>query len=474
MTVFDLTGNSYVTAIPLVEQSSNPAQAWTQWALTQNFGIDNGPKKYAVSTNNVCDWFPTHYTNDTWGYQRPETNYAKGLSKDPIRAWGNNSQYINYTPYLVARPRSDYWQPENLSVFTGNPIEETLWTRAGYCMGIPHVWERYNHALNTDYPTTYTIITPEFSYTPGVYNLTGTEQSATHKFVFNIQVPWKELRGGSIGGYWADTYFDGHPHRDTTFPTFGFSIERDTLWGLLSIKWVCPTEPEWVGEQGEHILGQAITHNPEQNTIKPVFYRYPVIRTESGYVIQLSVSEDKTQVALKFNGRTVFEPTQLPASITNYFRNPPYETFTSDGIQRPNRGVALSPEAAQMCQAAYPSVYTPDFIEAYGTPSMGIGMAMMDNLTLASGHGLPVEDPNHEWKYYYETGPVFGFHKVTKNSKPYFPGPLDPPGTGGAQGSPYYMNRPDGLNSAPPWQNLGSGWAQNINRAALWQRNNGR
>ena len=43
---------------------------------------------------------------------------------------------------------------------------------------------------------------------------------------------------------------------------------------------------------------------------------------------------------------------------------------------------------------------------------MGIGMAMMDNLTLATGHGLPVDESKpSERKYDYETGTAFGFHK---------------------------------------------------------------
>ena len=93
--------------------------------------------------------------------------YPKTLSEHGA----TTNQYINYTPYLVARPRSDYWQPENLSVFTGNPIEETSWTRAAYCMGIPRVGKvqsRTQHRLPNHIHNHH----PEFSYTPGVYNLT--------------------------------------------------------------------------------------------------------------------------------------------------------------------------------------------------------------------------------------------------------------------------------------------------------------
>lgn len=457
MAHLDLTGNDWVKQIPLIDGTDS----WQKWALRQQFGLDSGPG-YGGSGDRDRQWWPieTGATNDSV----PETNYAKGLSTDDLRN-STVKLYTNYRPYLLAKKRSDYWQPENLSAFTGEPEEEKRWKRAGYCMGIPHAKYRHLHALNTDHNTTYTIALQEFSYLPGVYKLDGITEPRTHKFVFNVQVPWLELRGGQIGGYWSSVYHDGFPHRAPDYPLFGFSIERDTLRGLLSIQLVCPGETEWLAQQGEHILGEAITHDPMFGAPVPPYHQYPPMRVETGYVIQLFISEDKTTFALTFNGMTVYGPTRLPDSIIEYFRNPPHALIQQDGVN--HRGVRLSEQAAEMCRAAYPNVYTPAAIEAYGKPSMGIGMAMMDNLTRTPGGSLPDEDPNSPWYFYYIVGPVFSLHKVTKNKKPYTPGPLDPPGTGGTRAAPYYMNRADGLNSTAPWANKGLA-------AALWQRNNAR
>ena len=112
----------------------------------------------------MCDWFPTHYTNDTWGYQCPETNHAKGFIQRPYQRWGNKCPVHQLHTLICYSAHAAITGNRKPSVFTGNPIEETLYP-CGYCMGIPHVGERYNHALNTDYLTTYTIITPNFSYT---------------------------------------------------------------------------------------------------------------------------------------------------------------------------------------------------------------------------------------------------------------------------------------------------------------------
>ena len=181
---------------------------------------------------------------------------------------------------------------------------------------------------------------------------------------------------------------------------------------------MCPTEPEWVGTGGAHSR-QAITHNPEQNTIKPVFHKYPVIRTESGYVIQLSVSEDKTQVALRLNYGTVFEPTQLPKASPTIFGTR-HTKLSHRTAFNARTGCRAFPKFAQMCQTAYPSVYTPDFIEAYGTPKYGYRYGDDGQPDFGVRSRFTGRDPEPCLEILLRDRPVFGFHKVTKTLNPTF------------------------------------------------------
>lgn len=473
MTDYDLTNNALVSRAPLLGHPI-PDVDWASWADSLQIGLDYGPKIANKWSSSNPDWNPITYCWDAYGDPCPETNFAKGLFQDGARTVGLYGDYSSYRPYVLdtgvepwrkAGPRGWDFQPENLGYFTGDvSMEENRWVRGAYSMGIRCMTYGMQNSLNQNLPTTYTFITPEFSYRPGKRELPTTGVGLSHKLVINFQVPWKELRGGKVGGYWGTGLHEAWPHRDTDYPTFGISLERENSTGNLVIRFVCPDDEDWAVEQGAPSLGLAINHDPTTHLLSKS--GHPQMRADTGYVLQVFFSEDRKRVAVNFNGETVFTQRKLPTVIQDFFRNPPYteeEILDSElGGGSPGRtatgvgrGIALSAGTRDLLQTYSPTFWTDTRLNQYGKPTMGLGFAVFDNLVTPVGYtpAIGTDDRCHA---------VYGFHKATKNAKP-FPD---------EHGNPYYMNRPDGLNSAPPWANAGSPWSKSINRAALWQRNN--
>ena len=180
----------------------------------------------------------SHITQTTRGVSMPKTNYAKVYPKT-LSEHGATTMIHQLHTLFGGPPTQRLLATENLSVFTATNRRNLMDVQVLY--GHTTRVGKYNHALNTDYPTTYTIITPDFR-TQGVYNLTGTEQSATW-FVFNdFQVPWKELREAALADT-GQTPASTGIRAVTQLFNFRFQrIERDALWGYSLSNGCAPPE----------------------------------------------------------------------------------------------------------------------------------------------------------------------------------------------------------------------------------------
>ena len=469
----DLTNNAYVTAFPLATSTTD----FTLHCRTLNLGTDGGPSGKApyqggTGIEGSWEWYPLGTKNN----MDPSTSiiYDKGFGLSSVGALNKGWYSFRFhengslgNALGTAPEPSETYEPMNFGVLTGELSEPNAWNYATYTAGFAYGWSKtptsnYGmgttwNALNPNEATTYTLIMPEFSYSPGYYHLPAVGAGLSHKMVFTINTAWYQLKGGVLEGSGASEHLVGaYPHANlAVHQTFGIFLQR-TNNNRLEFGYVCPGDLTWQAEQGTIDLGPAINHTPTNtvtNSPEAVSNGYDVksdlrfiaghdcFQVKTGYVLQIGINPARTHIAVRFNGEQI-HTAALPTIIKDYFQNPPYDETTQTDLLLP-----------AIC----------DGTELYGnpedrpnTPHMGVGFAMMTNLTkVYTGHYWTLNDT-------YDFG-IFGLQKGAKNARNIVS--LKP--------SPQRMNRLDDLNSSPGWANAGNqGEPPLVDRAALWQRNN--
>ena len=334
---------------------------------------------------------------------------------------------------------------ENTFLPTGTTVpndpENRYANRKAFWAGLPrHSTVTYKEGQNaiqdTGKPWIVTLGMGEFSYNNRGYLLPYSFPSpVSHQLVYNFTSKFCWTLDDYVNQYavpgtsvWADSEDVPEPGIMISAETleFGVRLQRNSISGHLELTLNAPAFPELVDEVGLHILGDAITHTPPEADETPGDdYKYlfsALWRRKVGYVLQCAFNEDRTKFTVIFNGTQLFKAITLPAELTTYL------TEKQDLI----------------------------------IPTLAAGMNFLTREAYSS-----------YFPFYYKNGngpAVMSFQFSTFTDQLPFPDILGPRGD---IGYPFYMNRPDGLNSAPPWANLGSGW-RGINRSALWQRNNAR
>lgn len=468
----DLTNNAYVQAFPY----SNNATDFTRHCHNLELGTDAGPlgrETYQGDDGPDGNWFwyPLNSGTIESGYQ---ISYDKGfgLGYVPLNSRGWYSFRFHQNGSLgnalgTAPPPTSTYIPMNFGVLTGELSEPNDWNYATYTAGFAYgksrlVWSSLNkdnfmgttwNALNPNQATTYTLIAPEFSYSPGYYVLPPAGDGLSHKMVFTINTAWNELKGGVLEGSPGSEHLVGaYPHVNLAVnETFGVFLQR-TNNNRLQFGYVCPSDTDWVGEQGTIDLGEAITHTPT-NTITNIpeattngydlkgdnrfIQGHDCFQTKTGYVLRIGLNRARTHIAVLFNGELI-HTARLPEIIENYFQNPPYDEVTQSDLLLP-----------AICDPYYGN---PE--DRTNSPHMGVGFAVMANLQNVYPGGLLTSE--------YDFG-IFGLQKGSKNARNIVP----------ENRLPQRMNRLDNLNSSPGWANAGNqGEPPTVDRAALWQRNN--
>ena len=468
----DLTNNDFVKAFPWVSNR----EGFANYCQTLNFGSDGGPKAgqygegWGTRPGIPWEWYPLGPQGQMDKEFQISYDNGFGLGHTGLLESGNFQ--FKFAPdgslgLKLGHPHStsDQYQPMNFGVLSGDLADPLDWAYAQYAAGVPYGYSVSSqggtmgttwNALNKDQATTYTIISPEFSWAPGYYGLPPEGAGLSHKMVFTINSAWYEFLGGQIFGIAGyEKYIGGYPHVNlAVHETFGIFLQRTNM-NRLEFGYVCPGDLEWQTAQGIIDLGSAINHTPT-NTItdqpphaengyywKPwarFVGGYDTFNMKTGYVLQIGINPARTHIAVRFNGVEIHSA-KLPESIITYFQNPPYDETTQTEIPLP-----------AFCDEV------PRLRSTRRKPHMGVGFAVMANLVDISGRPFGSLTQRNEFG-------IFGLHKASKNARNIV--------NASGKNPPQRMNRLDNLNSSPGWANAGKQMEPpNVSRAALWQRNN--